>query len=84
MPIKSRKKEELLKAYKEMYAYCEQKGFKPQLHKLENETSKDVEASIASQNTSMQYSPPDMYRTNEGIGNVLESSLNTLVGIGRS
>ena len=29
VPIKSRKKEELLKAYKEMYAYCEQRDYKP-------------------------------------------------------
>ena len=40
VPIKSRKKDELLKAYKEIYAYCEQRGYKPQLHKLDNETSK--------------------------------------------
>ena len=42
VPIKSRKKEELLKAYKEMYAYCEQRGYKPQIHKLDNKTSKDL------------------------------------------
>ena len=47
-----------------MYAYCEQRGFKPLLHKLDNETSKDVEEFVASQNTAMQYTPPDMHRTN--------------------
>ena len=47
-----------------MYEYCEQRGFKPLLHKLDNEISKDVEAFIASQNTSMQYTPPAMHRTN--------------------
>ena len=40
--IKSRKKEELLRAYKEVYAYCESRGFRPQLHKMDNETSRDV------------------------------------------
>ena len=29
IPIKSRKKEELLKAYQEVYAWCEQQEFKP-------------------------------------------------------
>ena len=40
--IKIRKKEELLRAYKEVYAYCESRGFRPQLHKMDNETSRDV------------------------------------------
>ena len=31
IPIKSRKKEELLKAYEQVYEWCEQQGFKPQL-----------------------------------------------------
>ena len=31
IPIKSRKKEELLRVYKEVYAYCESRGFRPQL-----------------------------------------------------
>ena len=37
---------------------------KPKLHKLDNETSKDVEEFIASQQTAIQYTPPDMHRTN--------------------
>ena len=49
MSIKSRTKEELLKTYKEMYAYCEQRGFKPQLHTLDNQLSKDSEVFITSQ-----------------------------------
>ena len=31
---------------------------------MENETSKDVEDFIASQNTQQQYTPPDSHRTN--------------------
>ena len=38
IPLKSRRKEELLRAYKEIYAYCESRGFKPKLHKMNNET----------------------------------------------
>ena len=33
IPIKSRKKEEFLRSYKEVYAYGEIRGFKPQLQK---------------------------------------------------
>ena len=64
MPIKSRKKEELLRAYKEMYEFCEQRGFKPRLHKLDNETSQEVEKFIRQQCATFQYTPPDMHRTN--------------------
>ena len=62
--LKSRKKEELLRAYNEVYSFCQQRGFKPKLHKLDNETSKDVEEFIASQQTRIQYTPPDMHRAN--------------------
>ena len=64
IPIKSRRKEELLRAYKEMYEYCEARGFKPKMHKLDNETSKEVEVFITSQRAQYQYTPPDIHRTN--------------------
>ena len=38
--IKSKNKEELLRAYKELYAYFERRGFKPKIQKMDNETSK--------------------------------------------
>jgi hypothetical protein len=64
VPIKSRDKKELLRAYTEVYSFCQKRGFKPKLHKLDNETSRDVEEFIASQKTDIQYTPPDMHRTN--------------------
>ena len=64
VPIKSREKKELLRAYQEVYKFCEQRGFKPKLHKLDNKTLKDVEDFIARQQASVQYTPPDMHRTN--------------------
>ena len=79
IPIKSRKKEELLRAYKEVYKWCEQRGYKPRLHKLDNETSKDVEDFIATQNAKLQYTPPDMHRTNPA-----ERGLQTYKSCGKS
>ena len=64
IPIKIRRKEELLRAYKEMYEYFTQRVFKPHLHKIDNETSKDVEKFITEQQTKYQYTPPDMQRNN--------------------
>ena len=64
IPIKSIKKEKLLRAYKEVYAYCESRGFRPQLQKMNNKTSRDVEDFIASKQIGQQYKPPDMHRTN--------------------
>ena len=48
-PIKSQKKEEPVKAYEQVYEWCERRGFKSQLHKMDNKTSKHVEDFIASQ-----------------------------------
>ena len=62
--LKIRKTEELLQAYQEVYTFCKNRGFKPKLHKMDNETSKDAEDFIASQNTQQQYTPPNFYRTN--------------------
>ena len=62
--LKIRKKEELLRAYKEVYTFCKNRGFKPRIRYMDNETSKDVEYFIASQNTQHQYTPPDFHRTN--------------------
>ena len=64
IPINIRKEEELLRVYKEIYAYCESRGFKPQLQKMDNEMSKDVEDFITSQQTDYQYTPPDMHQSN--------------------
>ena len=57
IPAKSRKKEELLRSYKEVYAYFESRGFRPQLHKMDNKTSRYVEDFIASQQIGQQYTP---------------------------
>ena len=40
------------------------RGFKPLLHKMDNETSHKVEKFIQGQNTCLQYTPPDMHHTN--------------------
>ena len=62
MPIKSRHKEELLRAYQEVYKWCEARGVKPQLHRMDNETSKDVEDFIVGQQkATLQYTAPDRH-----------------------
>ena len=63
-PIKSRHRTELLKAYDDVYKYLRIRGYRPKLHRLDNETSKDVEDFIAEQNAKHQYTPPDIHRTN--------------------
>ena len=44
--IKNRTQGELLRSYKEVYDYLKTKRYKPQLHKLDNETSEEVELFI--------------------------------------
>ena len=46
-PIKSRHRSNLLKAYSDVYAYLCIRGYRSQLHKMDNETSRDVEDFIA-------------------------------------
>ena len=48
-PIKSRHRSNLLKAYNDVYAYLLIRGYRPQLHKMDNETSRDGEDCIAKQ-----------------------------------
>jgi len=64
VPIRNRSKEELLRAYTEVYAWLTARGYRPLLHKLDNETSRDVEAFVAAEQVKIQYTPPDMHRTN--------------------
>jgi hypothetical protein len=64
IPIKNQTKEELLRAYQITYEYLARRGFKPRLHKMDNETSNNVKEFIASQNTNLQYTPPDIHCTN--------------------
>ena len=64
VPIKNRSKEELLRAYRETYEWLTMRGFKNLLHKMDNETSHKVENFIRSQQTHLQYTPPDIHRTN--------------------
>ena len=63
-PIKSRHGSELLKAYNDVYSFLRVRGYRPQLHKLDNETSRDVEDFIAEQQVKVQYTPADMHCTN--------------------
>ncbi len=47
-----------------MYAWLTARGYRPLLHKLDNETSHDVEAFIAAEQVKIQYMPLDMHCTN--------------------
>ena len=62
--IKNQTKEELFRAYQEVYPWLMARGFKPLLHKLGNETSCNVEDFVTTKQTCIQYTPPDIHRTN--------------------
>eukprot|EP00957_Ditylum_brightwellii_P103017 7851298-Ditylum_brightwellii.AAC.1 len=64
IPIKNRSAGEFEWAYAEAYEMMRTKGYKPKLHKLDNEISRRLKAWIERQQTTMQYTPPDMHRTN--------------------
>ena len=62
VPINRRHKEELLRAYQDAYKWCETRDVKPQLHKIDNETLKDVEEFIKDvQQTKLQDTTPDRH-----------------------
>ena len=56
--IKLQHRSELLGAYEKIYQWCESRGFKPTLHRMDNETSQDVEEFIKSQQAKIQYTAP--------------------------
>ena len=64
VPIRNHSKDELLRAYTKVYAWLTGRGYRPLLHKLDNETSRDIEALVAAKQVKIQYTPPDMHRTN--------------------
>ena len=63
-PLKSRDRSKLLQAYEGVYAYLRMRGYRPKTHKLDNETSNDVEDFISKQQALVQYPPLDNHRTN--------------------
>jgi hypothetical protein len=63
-PIKSHHRTELLKAYTDIYQDLCIRGYRPQLHKLDNKTSWDVEDFIAENKGKHRYTPRDIHRTN--------------------
>jgi hypothetical protein len=65
IPIKSQMKEVLLRVYKLVYGYLTSRGFKPQLQKMDNKTSHDVENFILKENTWLQYTLPNNHCTNQ-------------------
>jgi hypothetical protein len=64
IPIKNRSEGEFKRAYEYIYEMCTTKGYKPTLHKLDNESSRDLKEWISEQQTKLQFTPPDMHRTN--------------------
>ena len=63
-PIKSHHHSQILQAYDDMYDFLRVQGYQPQLHKRDNETSKDVKKFIAEQQSKVQYTLADIHCTN--------------------
>ena len=63
-PIRSNSDESLVAAFKEIYEYLSDKGFKPKLNVMDNQCSKAVQKYIQSQNTDIQLVNPDDHRVN--------------------
>ena len=63
-PIRNKTAKEMLETYTEMYKKLTKCGFKPKLHKLDNEVAKEVIEFVEDQQTSLQHTPPDMHCQN--------------------
>ena len=64
IPIKSRKTDELIRAFQEGYAELTKCGFEPVLHRIDNETSKALIKAIESQGLTYEVVPPGNHRRN--------------------
>ena len=62
-PIKNRAANKLLQAYQHFYTILHNARLLPHMHKLDNETSSDIEHFIATQNAAVQYVPHGIITT---------------------
>jgi hypothetical protein len=54
----------ILRAVTEVYTWLTAQGYRPLLNEMDNKMSHDVEALIPAEQLKLQYTPPDMHRTN--------------------
>ena len=64
VPIKSREKEEQIRAYNICYEYYSLRGFVPQVIRLDNEASNALKSKIRGNNMEFQLVPPSIHRQN--------------------
>eukprot|EP00957_Ditylum_brightwellii_P039024 2949643-Ditylum_brightwellii.AAC.1 len=64
VPIKNKSESEFQQAYEGVYNMLTKKGYKAQLHKLDNETSQDLMEWIEEQQTEIHFTPPEMHQSN--------------------
>ena len=64
VPIKSRKTDELIRAFKESHTALVKCGFQPILHRIDNETSNDLIKAIESRGLLYETVPPGNHRRN--------------------
>eukprot|EP00957_Ditylum_brightwellii_P033405 2530698-Ditylum_brightwellii.AAC.1 len=62
VPIKNRSAAEFQRVYNQVYEELSRKGYKPQLHKMDNETPKELIDWIEQQQeTRVELTPPDLH-----------------------
>jgi hypothetical protein len=64
VPIESRKTSELIRAYEICYTELVRSGFEPVLHRIDNETSIELEAAIRAKGLVYETVPPGNHRSN--------------------
>ena len=64
VPIKSKKKTELIRAFKEGYDELVKCGFQPVIHRTDHETSNDLVAAIEEKGLDYEIMPPSNHRRN--------------------
>ena len=62
-PIKNRLTNEPIHAYQHFYTILHNAGLSPHMHKMDNETSTDIEHFIATRNEAVQYFPSNNHHT---------------------
>jgi hypothetical protein len=65
VPIRSKKKEELVRGYNEMTEELRKAGIVPGLHRLDNETSTDLIKAIEERSTAYQIASPGDHCLNQ-------------------
>ena len=80
-PLKSQGDDDTLNAYQEIYSLLRERGLRPQLHWLDNESSKALKQFITSEEVQYKLAPPHIHHHNAAEHAIRTFKNHSIVGL---